>query len=237
MAREKPARPGSPAAAAAVVMRMRATERPNDTQNERAYRRLKDDILALRLKPGDAVNEAALCAEFGIGRTPVNKALHRLMHEGLVRILPRKGVLVQPLSMDEFAHLIEVRRLTEPPCAALAAERITEADLARLDALLAEAPAGPVAELGPILDADRRFHAVIAEASGNRVLAEVLAGLHGRSVRFWALSLATGQHLAEVAEEHAAICDALRDRHPERAAAAMAAHIDSFARTLASRFA
>ncbi len=52
------------------------------SQNERAYRRLKDDIVALRLKPGDALNEAGLCAEFGIGRTPVNKALHRLMHEG-----------------------------------------------------------------------------------------------------------------------------------------------------------
>jgi DNA-binding GntR family transcriptional regulator len=49
---------------------------------------------ALRvLLPRQVPHEAGLCAEFGIGRTPVNKALHRLMHEGLVRILPRKGVL------------------------------------------------------------------------------------------------------------------------------------------------
>lgn len=205
------------------------------SENERAYRRLKADILALRLKPGDTLNEAALCAEFGIGRTPVNKALHRLMHEGLVRILPRKGVLVQPLSLDEFAQLVEVRRLTEPPCAARAATRIGAEDLARLDAVLAEAPAGPAEDLDPILEADRRFHALIAAASGNRVLAEVLDGLHGRSVRFWALSLGTGQHLAEVALEHAAIRDALARRDPEAAAAAMTAHIESFARTLAAR--
>ncbi|ACA19364.1 transcriptional regulator, GntR family [Methylobacterium sp. 4-46] len=214
---------------------MRAGDPPIISENERAYRRLKGDILALRLKPGEALNEAALCAEFGIGRTPVNKALHRLMHEGLVRILPRKGVLVQPLSMDEFAQLVEVRRLTEPACAARAAERIGAADLARLDAVLAEAPAAPSPDLDPIIEADRRFHAAIAAASGNRVLAEVLDGLHGRSVRFWALSLGTGQHLAEVAVEHAAIRDALARRSPSDAAAAMTAHIESFARTLAAR--
>lgn len=88
----------------------RAGSCPTVSQNERAYRRLKDDIVSLRLKPGDALNEAGLCAELGLGRTPVNQALHRLMHEGLVRILPRKGVLVQPLSMDEFAHLISTLR-------------------------------------------------------------------------------------------------------------------------------
>ncbi|ACL60189.1 GntR family transcriptional regulator [Methylobacterium nodulans] len=214
---------------------MRAGEHPSISENERAYRRLKSDILALRLKPGDALSEAALCAELDIGRTPVNKALHRLMHEGLVQILPRKGVLVQPLSMDEFTQLIEVRRLTEPACAARAAARIGEADLGRLDTLLDALPAGPLADLDPIIEADRRFHAVIAQASGNRVLAEILDGLHGRSVRFWALSLATGHHLAEVAEEHEAIRRALRRRSPEEAAAAMTAHIDSFARTLASR--
>jgi DNA-binding GntR family transcriptional regulator len=213
------------------VAETRAGSCPTLSQNERAYRRLKDDIVALRLRPGDALNEAGLCAELGLGRTPVNQALHRLMHEGLVRILPRKGVLVLPLSMDEFAHLIEVRRLTEPPCAALAAARIEPEAVARLEALLAEQPDG----LDAILESDRRFHALIAEASGNRVLAEVLAGLHGRSVRFWALSLATGHHLAEVAEEHAVILEALRRRDPEAAAAAMTAHIDSFARTLASR--
>ncbi|WP_298951404.1 GntR family transcriptional regulator [uncultured Methylobacterium sp.] len=204
------------------------------SQNERAYRRLKDDIVALRLKPGDALNEAGLCAEFGIGRTPVNKALHRLMHEGLVRILPRKGVLVQPLSMDEFADLIAVRRLVEPACAALAAGRITDEEVAAMDALLQEAPADAQA-LDAVLDGDRRFHAAIAQASRNGVLADVLGSLHGRSVRFWALSLATGGHLAEVADEHARILAALRARRPDEAAAAMEAHIDSFARTLASR--
>lgn len=213
------------------VAKTRAGSCPTLSQNERAYRRLKDDIVSLRLKPGDALNESGLCAELGLGRTPVNQALHRLMHEGLVRILPRKGILVQPLSMDEFAHLIEVRRLTEPPCAALAAARIGPEALERLDAILAAAPD----DLDAILESDRLFHAVIAEASGNRVLAEVLAGLHGRSVRFWALSLATGHHQAEVAEEHAEILAALRRRDPDGAAAAMTAHIDSFARTLASR--
>src|SRR5258708_3120022 len=94
--------------------------------NEQAYLDIKRLILRLKLKPGDYINEAQLCETLSIGRTPVNRAMHRLSFEGLVQIIPRKGIVVQPLSLDEVADLIDVRRLNEPYCARCAAEHIDE---------------------------------------------------------------------------------------------------------------
>ena len=201
------------------------------SQSEQAYRRLKGDIVALRLKPGDPISEARLCAELRIGRTPVNQALHRLAHENLVHILPRKGVLVQPLSMDEFSDIAAARRLIEPVCAALAATRLSAAELTDLERLCA-AEADVPDDLDAILAHDRRLHDLIAAGSRNRIYAEILSGLHDRSARFWALSLSTGSHRAEVRDEHARLCACLTRRDASGAQAAMEAHIDSFRVTL-----
>ena len=97
-----------------------------------AYELIKHEIMTCALAPGEYVNESALCSRLKLGRTPVNQALHRLMLEGLVDIMPRKGVIVKPVSLDEVMHIIEVRLLTETYCVRLVAERATEADIAEL---------------------------------------------------------------------------------------------------------
>jgi DNA-binding GntR family transcriptional regulator len=204
-------------------------------QSEHAYRRIKSDIVALRLKPGDPISEARLCEELGLGRTPVNQALHRLRHENLVQILPRKGVLVQPLSMDEFRDIIAARRLIEPVCAGLAAQRLTTSELKELERLLTTAQTLPADDLDGIIAGDRRFHDAIAAGSRNRVFAEILSGLHDRSARFWALSLMAASHLHEVQQEHAKLFACLFERDSAAAQRAMEDHIDSFRATLATR--
>ncbi len=79
--------------------------------------------------PGAHLNETTISLERGIGRTPVREALHRLAQNGLVDIIPRKGVIVRPFSLDEIAHVIDVRLLTEPACATQAALRVSRAQL------------------------------------------------------------------------------------------------------------
>lgn len=197
-------------------------------QNEQAYRRIRQEIITLRLPPGEYVNEAAISTRLLLGRTPVNHAFHRLMHEGLVRIVPRKGVIVQPLSMEEAADLIVVRRVNEPLAAALAAERITPAEIARLEQVVASAHRIRDGDLDAMMTLDERFHEGIAAAARNRVLAELLAGLHQRALRFWAVALSMRPHLEEVISEHEQVLDCLRRRDPEGAQRAMEQHIDSF---------
>ena len=107
-----------------------------------AYEAIKHKIITCELKPGEAVSEAALSASLGIGRTPVHQAIDRLMMDGLMDVLPRKGVVVQPVSLDEIFQIVEVRRLNEVFCVRRAAEEAlknakSDIDLAKAQSELA----------------------------------------------------------------------------------------------------
>ena len=82
-----------------------------------------------RYRPGKVLSEAAISVELGIGRTPVHQAIHRLMMDGLVSIMPRKGVMVRSVSVDEAMDIIGVRLVTECYCARLVADRADDAEL------------------------------------------------------------------------------------------------------------
>jgi DNA-binding GntR family transcriptional regulator len=201
-------------------------------QADIAYERLKSAIITLALPPNTPLNEAIVCEELGLGRTPVHQACHRLALEGLVQIVPRKGIVIPPLSMDDFFDLVGARRVNEPACAALAAQRIPDAAIKDLAAIVGESRRLARDDLAGLIILDQRFHETIATSCGNRVIAGILKNLNDRSARFWALSLSNETHRAETIEEHGRIVTALKRRDPELAAAAMHEHIESFAKTL-----
>lgn len=203
------------------------------SQNEDAYGHLKRAITSLELRPGEYINTAQLMDSMAMGRTPINHALHRLMSEGLIQIIPRKGVLVAPLSVDEAFELIEVRLVNERLCAKLAAERATPEELEQLEGLNAEYDRHAAQrDINGMLTVDGQFHEAMAAAARNRPLADLLRVLHARAQRFWAVSLSSQQHASEVSAEHRKILQALRDRDGEAAADTVAAHINSFRDTL-----
>jgi DNA-binding GntR family transcriptional regulator len=205
----------------------------NLSQNEIAYDSVREKIVAMTYKPGLYLNIAEMMGELSLGRTPINHALHRLSREGLIHIIPRKGVVVAPLSVDEALELIDVRINNEKLCARLAAEKITADELERLAGLLDEQDAAITGnEVGRAASLDLRFHEEIARASKNRVLMEVLKTIHARSQRFWVVSFRTEGHLKEIQVEHRLILDALGKADTEATAAAMEAHALSFKRAL-----
>ncbi|UCF22637.1 MAG: GntR family transcriptional regulator, partial [Ralstonia sp.] len=108
---------------------------------ELAYSEIKRRIMSCEFRPGEPLNEAQLSALLGLGRTPVHQALHRLEVEGLVSILPRKGVLVTPLSLNDVLDMIEVRATNEILCVTLAAERAHPADFEAMRAIVDASPA------------------------------------------------------------------------------------------------
>jgi len=203
------------------------------SQNEQAYSHLKDRLTTLVYTPGNYLNTASLMHELSFGRTPINHALHRLANEGLVHIIPRKGVMVAPLSIDNAMELIDVRLANESLCARLAAARITAAELEQIVALAGEFDEAVAARnMQLIMKLDRLFHEHIALAARNQVLTEILKVLHARSQRFWAISLASAGHLEEVQGEHRSIIAALANADAGAAVAAVEAHVLSFRRSL-----
>ena len=200
---------------------------------ETAYEKIKQHITACEFRPGDYLNEAELSERFGIGRTPVHQAIDRLMIEGLVQVMPRKGIIVAPVSLDSVVQTIEVRLLNECHCARLAAERASEEDIRIMDDILAHAEKElPRHNSERLMRLDREFHGAIAQSSRNAVLADVLGRLHDKSLRFWILSLNTPGHHARVHTQHRAILGAIRAHDPLTAEQAMRDHIEDFRRNL-----
>lgn len=196
---------------------------------DQAYSAVKRRIITMRYRPGEYLNEARVSDELGIGRTPVHQALDRLRLEGMVDIIPRKGVIVRPVSLDEVLELIEIRLVNEPYCAALAARRATGDEIAAMQAVLARTDEHiPSHDLEALMDLDREFHMGISRAAKNRVLAEFLLQLHERSLRFWFISLNHRHHLLQVRREHGEVLQAIADRNSEAAAVSIRTHIESF---------
>lgn len=223
---DRPAKPeGSPA----------HPEAPTKSLRDMAYDAIKHRITTCTLRPGEYVNEAHLSAILGIGRTPVHQALDRLMTDGLVDVIPRKGVIVKPLSLDEVMQIIEVRLITESYCVRLAAERADSDELVHLGDVLSRTAEWMAARNNEhMMMLDREFHMVIARASRNVVLGDMLGNLHDRSLRFWFVSLDRPGHHESVLRDHRAILAALRDRDPAGAEQAMRTHIENFRRNAAS---
>ncbi len=199
--------------------------------SELAYQQIKQRILQLEFRPGQFLNESTICDMLDIGRTPVHQAVHRLMLEGLLEIVPRKGLLIRPDSMNEVLHLLEARWALEPNIAALAAERATPAHIKRLQKLLREASTiGNEKNRTRHMEIDREFHHLIADAAGNPVLADVIRPLHERSGRLWHLQLKIPDDIQQTETEHEAILDAIVRGDKDAAARAMQAHLTSLRR-------
>jgi DNA-binding GntR family transcriptional regulator len=200
---------------------------------EHAYAEIKRRIISCEFRPGEALNEARVGALLGLSRTPVHQALHRLEVEGLVSILPRKGVLVSPLSLNDVLDMIEVRASNEALCVTLAAERAHESDLQGMREIV-ERSTDLIArrDIPGLMALDLKFHLALSAASRNRVLAELLRGLHEKQARFWFLSLSDPKHLENVYREHLTILDALERRDAAAAAHAVREHIDEFRKTI-----
>src|SRR5262245_12070185 len=149
-----------------------------------AYEQIKEKILTLHFLPGQYLNEGALCAMLGAGRTPVHQALQRLELEGLVEIMPRKGVIVQPDSILEVVKILDSRVTVEMELARNAAELATPEDAEVLKTLARRGYGnGQTTDIDPFITGDRAFHEKFAKLAGNLVLGDFARSLHERTIR------------------------------------------------------
>src|SRR5262245_46898020 len=105
------------------------------TLTEQAYNQLGEIIVPLNLAPGAVLSEQTLSAALGIGRTPIREALQRLGHEGLVRVLLRKAIIVTDTDPKRQLLVLEVRRELERLLARASAERATDRERQRFQAI------------------------------------------------------------------------------------------------------
>ena len=194
---------------------------------------LERRIITLNYRPGAYLNEAQICADLRIGRTPVHMALQRLSIDGMIEIMPRKGAIVRPVTVDEIMSVIEARLCNEPMAARLAAARASSAQIDRLTEIVAEADARTSEkDVEALMELDRELHSLIADATRNTVLARILKMLHEHSLRLWFISLSEPARLEKEAHEHGDILAAISAKDERRAELVMRQHIESFAQTI-----
>ena len=177
---------------------------------EQTYERLEEDILGGYYKNGDSLTELSLCKRFGVSRTPVRSALHRLAEEGLVTIKPNRGAVVVGITVADLIETYRIRTRVEGLASAMAATRITPEELKRLrDSIeLSEYYIGKQ-DAEQLKELDTEFHSVIYNASGNRMLSKILTELHKNIKTYRQLSLTVPGRLERSTEEHRQILDAL----------------------------
>lgn len=208
---------------------------------DRAYDWLRDQLLARRVAPHDVITEAQVADAVGVSRTPVREALIRLEGEGFLRLLPKRGALILPVTAEETADVLETRGLVETYAVAQAIARPPADLLDRLAGHLAQMrSAAATGDTREYVEADRAFHAAIVAATGNGILIALYRSLRDRQLRMGVTNLSdtagvSTQRMASTIDEHAAILDALRAGDATAAAAAVSAHLESAARALDSR--
>jgi DNA-binding GntR family transcriptional regulator len=187
---------------------------------------LMKEILDGHLAPGDRIIETRIAQQFGVSQAPVREALRDLELLGFVATSPFKGATVRQMSTEDHLMLYPIRAVLEGLGARLAATRMTDTGLRRLDKLLAtmQSAAGRADQRAQIA-ADFRFHRTIMEASGNWLLLQSWERMQLATTTF--LTVARSHHpLTDIAQRHVALIEALRAHDPERAEREMRRHIE-----------
>lgn len=162
------------------------TVNPSKQPKANPYTELKKRIVLLDYEPGQLLHEKELAEEFGMSRTPIREAFIRLASEGLIRIVPKRGVYVSEISLQNLKNVFEVRRHLLRLVGQLAAERITPDELQALEKKVEQI----TKKVDPhrLMQLDSELHLILNKATKNEILADILEQLRNQAVRIWAFS-------------------------------------------------
>lgn len=190
-----------------------------------AYATLRTRIIAGDLAPGERLTEPVLAETLGISRTPVREALHLLAAEALVVELPTGGVRVAPLDPADARRVYDVRSRLEGLLARDACERATADDVAALRRLVDVMDAVREHE-DEVLRVGADFHGRIEAVADNAWCSALLRQLRAHVDRYRVLATRERRGGTDHVDEHRAVAEAVASGDPDRAEAAMRAHVD-----------
>ena len=193
---------------------------------ERVYQQIKWRIVYGTYVPGKALSESVLARVHGSSRTPVREALSRLVEEGYVERVPRKGWIVSPITLMAIQNTFDVRRLLEGTAAETAAARADADAIARLRGL-ADYPIFETTQESyrTRLTANAQFHLAVAAATQNGFMVDLVRHCLTQHNRVLSLGLDFPVHPSSVGEHHEVV-NAIERRDPRAAKAAMEHHLD-----------
>jgi DNA-binding GntR family transcriptional regulator len=198
---------------------------------ERTYQSMRLAILEGRYVPGERIYEAEVAQALGVSRNPVREAVRRLQQDGLLDVRAHYGIYVTRIPAEEIDDIYRIRAALEGTAAGFAAVRMTDRDVAELEAIVAEqqkavaaAEALPRAPVS-VVQADHFHHAIHVGANSPRLLT-MLEQLYAQVTHFRNLTLRLPGRAAVSAAGHAEILRSIQARDADGAETLMRAHID-----------
>ncbi|NGP05765.1 GntR family transcriptional regulator [Rhodococcus sp. 14C212] len=196
-------------------------------KSAQAYDVLERMVIFQELPAGAMVSEAELMDKSGFGRTPLREALQRLSRDNLVQVVPRRGILVPPISVESQLKLLETRRPLEEMAATLAASRARPEQRSAALQRAKEFESFTGRDLHEFERVLRAGHELVAESAQNQFLENAMAPLQGLSRRYWFAHLRTDPDDVAIAiDRHSELLTAIGEQDRERAAAAARSLID-----------
>lgn len=197
------------------------------TLTETAYQEIEERIVTLKLLPGEVLSEARLVSTLGIGRTPIREALQRLAREGLVVIMPRRGVVVSEINVKKQLELLLVRRELERLMARLAARRATNEERESFAQIAADMrQSAETNDDVTFMRLDGELNQLLSEVCRNTYAQGAMSLMQGLSRRFWYVHYKQVLDLPKCAGLHADLGDAIASGDEEAAAMASDRLID-----------
>jgi DNA-binding GntR family transcriptional regulator len=207
------------------------------TAKDRALEYVKTQLLTGAFTGGQLISEGEVASALGVSRTPVREAFLRLEADGLLRLYPKRGALVVPVSAEEIREVMEARLVIEQFAAVTVIRGLPEQRMAVYDELsqelLRQTDARSSANLQAFLESDRAFHSITVDSAGNTILSNFYTSLKDRQIRMIREStIRDPQRTERILEEHNGIAEAIRDGDVQQTVNAVRAHNASTLRAL-----
>ena len=195
----------------------------NKDLKNHTYCILKERLVNCIYPPGTLLNEAQLAADLGASRTPVREAISRLEMEGFVKIMPKKGIYVTDISLNDVLQIFQTRIEIEPIAVRLAAPHLPREELlAFCGKFKEEAP-----DIQNGFRLDTAMHLFIIEHCGNRYIIDMMHRIFDENTRVIISSKQNQVQIHDARLEHLDILNSLLDKDTERAIALMQSHIEN----------
>jgi DNA-binding GntR family transcriptional regulator len=194
---------------------------------DQAYVHTKQRILDGEYAQGRLIGEGEVSDAVGVSRTPVREAFLRLEAEGILRLYPKRGALVVPISAADVEDVMETRRLLER----FAIARVIELDLDLGDQLAASIASqerhATAGDSVAFVDADREFHRVFVAATGNAIVIRTHDSLRDQQNRMGLAAMSAGSdRMQRILDQHREIVDAVERRDADAAASLIDRHLE-----------
>ncbi len=192
------------------------------------FESIRAAIISGDLKPGERLMEVQLAEKLGVSRTPVREAIRKLELEGLVVMVVRKGAYVGGLSIKDITDVLELRAALEGLAAGLAADRITEVEIAQLQTIAIDFDKALIADnMEEMIVKDVEFHDTIFKATRNERLVQLTNNLREQVQRFREMYIYNYNKSKELSTEHYEISDAIAKRDVDQAEKLAKKHIEN----------